>query len=259
MRLESTVTDASARTYRATVQYDGTAYYGFQRQRHGVPSIQAELEQALSRLAHRPIRVLGAGRTDTGVHALGQVIAFTIEWPERHGTAALQRALNANLPSDIAVADVMEVAPGFHPRFDARRRGYEYRILTATVRRPLWRRRAWHVVGSLDLTQMNVAAALLVGVNDFATFGRPTTGESTIREVYGATWRREDEFLIFDIRANAFLNRMVRSIVGSLKMVGSGQWSPDEFWAAFAARERNRSAMAAPAQGLYLVSVEYDN
>lgn len=259
MTFESTVADASARTYRASVQYDGTAYYGFQRQRRGVPSIQAELEQALSRLANGPIRVLGAGRTDTGVHALGQVIAFTIEWPEQHGTAALHRALNANLPPDIAVADVVEVAPGFHPRFDARRRSYEYRILTAPVRRPLWRRRAWHVTGPLDVGQMNVAAALLVGVNDFATFGRPTTGESTIREVFAATWRPEDEFLIFDVCANAFLNRMVRSIVGSLKMVGSGQWTLDDFSAALAARERNRSAMAAPAHGLYLVSVEYDN
>lgn len=259
MTFESTAAGVSARTYRATVQYDGTAYFGFQRQRRGVRSIQAELEQALSRLANCPIRVLGAGRTDTGVHALGQVIAFTIEWPERHGTAALHRALNANLPPDIVVADMVEVAPGFHPRFDARCRGYEYHILLAPVRRPLWRRRAWHVAGSLDVAQMNAAAALLVGVNDFATFGRPTTGDSTVREVYGAIWRREGEFLIFDIRANAFLNRMVRSIVGSLKMVGSGQWTLDDFSTAFAVRKRSRSAMAAPAHGLYLMSVEYDN
>jgi tRNA pseudouridine38-40 synthase len=182
VELEPKVEDPAARTYRATVQYDGTAYYGFQRQRRGVPSVQAELEQALTRLVDHPIRVLGAGRTDTGVHALGQVIGFTIEWPDRHGREALQRALNANLPMDIVVSDLNEVQPGFHPRFDARRRCYEYHILNEPIRQPLWRYRAWHVAQRLDLDRMNEAAALLVGGHDFATFGRPTVGDSTIRD-----------------------------------------------------------------------------
>jgi tRNA pseudouridine38-40 synthase len=259
VELEPKVDDPAARTYRATVQYDGTNYYGFQRQRHGVPSVQAELEQALTRLVDRPIRVLGAGRTDTGVHALGQVIGFTIEWPDRHGREALQRALNANLPMDIVVSDLSEVEPGFHPRFDARRRCYEYHILNEPIRQPLWRYRAWHVAQRLDLARMNEAAALLIGAHDFATFGRPTVGDSTIREVYAATWRSAGQTAIFEICANGFLHRMVRSIVGSLKMVGSGRWSFDDFAEALAARERKRSATAAPAHGLYLVSVEYDN
>lgn len=248
-----------ARTYRATVQYDGTNYYGFQRQRRGVPSVQAELEHALARLVDHPVRVLGAGRTDTGVHALGQVIGFTIEWPEKHGSEALHRALNANLPQDIVISELAMAQPRFHPRFDARRRSYVYHILNVPIRQPLWRHRAWHVAQRLNPARMNEAAALLIGVHDFATFGRPTVGESTIREVYSAAWRRDAHMVTFEISANGFLYRMVRSIVGSLKMVGCGKWSVLDFADALAARERKRSATAAPAHGLYLVSVEYDN
>jgi len=255
----SKVDQTVARTFRAIVQYDGTAYNGFQRQRHGVTSIQAELEDALARLADRPIRVLGAGRTDTGVHALGQVISFTIEWPGKHGPGALQRALNANLPPDIAVVELVEAEPGFHPRFDARRRCYEYYILNVPVRRPLLRWRAWHVARTLDVDRMNEAAKLLIGVHDFATFGRAPVGDNTVREVHSAIWRREDEMVIFRICANAFLQRMVRSVVGSLKMVGTGGWSKDDFADAIVSCERKRSGTAAPAHGLYLVSVEYNN
>ncbi len=255
MTLES---KGKARTYRATVQYDGTAYYGFQRQRRGVPSIQAELESALTRLVNHPMRVLGAGRTDTGVHALGQVISFTIEWPDRHGPEALHRALNANLPPDIVIAELAEADPGFHPRYDARRRCYEYRILNTPVRQPLLRHRAWHVAGALDVERMNEAAVCLIGEHDFATFGRPTVGESTVREIFDAHWQRQGELLVFRVCANAFLNRMVRSIVGSLKAVGSGKWTSEMLAGALAARQRKRSATAAPAHGLYLVSVEYN-
>ncbi len=253
---------AEARSFRATVEYDGTAYFGFQRQRRGPNrvgvSIQEELEEALGRLAGHPIRVTGAGRTDTGVHALGQVIGFTIEWPQRRGDAALLRALNASLPPDIAVSTLAEALPGFHPRFDARRRTYEYRVLNAPVRRPLFRWRAWHVAAALDEAQMNVAAARLVGTRDFATFGRPPVGDNTTRTIYSAAWRRESDLLIFRVVANAFLHRMVRSLVGSLRKVGDGSWSVDDFAVALAACDRKRSASAAPAHGLYLVSVEYD-
>jgi tRNA pseudouridine38-40 synthase len=256
VELESKET-AAARTFRATVQYDGTAYYGFQRQRRGVPSIQAELEQALAHLAGHPIRVTGAGRTDTGVHALGQVIGFTIEWPIGHGNAALLRALNANLPEDVAVVELNEAAVDFHPRFDARRRTYEYLILRSAIRQPLWRHRAWQVAQALDVRRMNAAAALLPGTRDFATFGNAPVGDNTVREVFAAEWHEAGELLAFRICANAYLHRMVRSVVGSLKIVGTGKWSVDEFAAALAARDRKRSATAAPAHGLYLVSVEY--
>jgi tRNA pseudouridine38-40 synthase len=258
VRLESGES-AAAQRYRATVQYDGTAYNGFQRQRRGVPSIQAELEQALARVTGQTARVLGAGRTDAGVHALGQVIGFTIEQPWQHGRPALLRALNANLPPDIVVSTVEDAPPQFHPRFDARRRTYAYHIVGGPVRQPLLRHRAWHVAQPLDVSRMNEAAAILLGVHDFATFGRVTTGESTVREVFAAQWRHEGELLIFDICANAFLQRMVRSVVGSLKAVGSGHWTVETFAAAMVAGERKRSATAAPAHGLYLLSVEYDD
>lgn len=246
------------RCYRATIEYDGTAYRGFQRQRVGQPSIQAELEKALSSITATPGHVLGAGRTDTGVHALGQVVSFTIDWPDRHGTAALMRALNANLPEDIAVLDLQVAPEAFHPRYDARRRTYEYRILNTDVRHPLQRSRAWQVSRVLDVARMNDAAAMLVGIHDFATFGRPPVGENSVREVYEARWRREGEWVSLTISANAFLQRMVRSLVGSMKEVGTGNWALQEFSEAFAARDRRRSATAAPPQGLYLVAVEYD-
>lgn len=259
MEPESKEGTAVAQTYRATVQYDGTGYYGFQRQRKGFPSIQAELEQALARIIGHSVRVAGAGRTDTGVHALGQVIGFTIEWPKQHGHAALMRAMNANLPPDIGVTDLVEASPEFHPRFDARQRTYDYHILVSPVRQPLERHRAWQVPQMLDVARMNEAAGFLIGVHDFATFGRPTVGDKTVREVYAAEWRQESELLVFRICANAFLQRMVRSVVGSLKAVGSGRWTVDDFAAALAACERKRSESAAPAHGLYLMSVEYDN
>jgi tRNA pseudouridine38-40 synthase len=243
--------------YRATIEYDGTQYYGFQRQR-SAPTIQESIEQALASLAGEPVRITGAGRTDTGVHALGQVISFDLHWPARHGVAALQRALNANLPEDIVVLQLTEAPDGFHPRFDARQRTYHYLICNTPVRRPLCRKRCWHVSRPLDVDLMNQAAALLVGTHDFGTFGRPPKGENTIRQVYQAFWWRNGDRLRFEITANAFLYRMVRSLVGSLKMVGAGGWTVEQFRDAFEAGQRAHSATAAPACGLYLVSVNYE-
>lgn len=241
--------------YRALIEYDGTAYYGFQRQRAEQPTIQGALEQALTQIVHQPVVVSGAGRTDRGVHATGQVISFVIEW--QHAVEELQRALNANLPADIAILQLEETTISFHPRFDAQKRVYLYHIYNAPVRSPIRRDRSWHVRQPLNMALMNEAAQHLVGVQDFATFGQPTQGESTVREVFAAQWQQQGEMLVFLIEANAFLQRMVRSVVGSLKAVGEGRWSVEEFEAALNARDRRRSAMVAPAQGLYLVSVTY--
>ena len=246
-----------AQAFRATVQYDGTAYYGFQRQRSGFPSVQDELEQALASLTGHWVRVIGAGRTDSGVHALGQVIGFKIRWPAAHGFMALMRAMNSRLPKDIAVVELAEATEDFHPRFDAKRRTYEYRILCSQTRQPLLRHLAWQIATKLDIEPMNAAAAHLVGSQDFATFGRAPVGDNTVREVYRAEWRAEGEMLVFQICANAFLNRMVRSVVGSLKKVGEGKWTAGQLATALAARDRKQSATAAPAHGLYLLSVEY--
>jgi tRNA pseudouridine38-40 synthase len=241
--------------YRARVEYDGTAYYGFQRQPKDQPTIQGELERALSYLARQPIDVTGAGRTDSGVHALGQVVSFVMDW--RHDTKALQRAANASLPVDIAILQLEEVVSTFHPRFDAHRRTYAYHIYNAAVRSPLQRLRSWHVRRPLDVARMNKAAQELVGVHDFATFGRPPQGDNTVRQVFEASWRRQDDLVVFYIEANAFLYRMVRSVVGCLRAVGDGTWTTADFVTALRACDRSYVDNVAPPHGLYLVSVTY--
>jgi len=241
--------------YRARIEYDGTDYFGFQRQRDDQPTIQGAVEQALSRVFQQPIGVTGAGRTDSGVHATGQVISFDVVW--RHSTEDLQRALNANLPADIVILQLDETTTTFHPRFDARRRAYAYHIYNTAVRSPLRRQRSWHVSQPLDVALMNQAAACLPGVHDFATFGQPPQGDNTVREVFTAHWQRQGDLMVFFIEANAFLYRMVRSLVGSMKAVGDGRWSISEFEAALHACDRHRSGTVAPAHGLYLVSVTY--
>ena len=219
-------------------------------------------------MAKVPVTVTAAGRTDSGVHARGQVIAFEMGW--RHATATLRRAINATLPEAIVLRTLEPAAPDFHPRYDARRRAYEYYLYNAPVRSPLCRHHSWHVRVPLDLESMNRAAAHLVGVHDFATFGTPPQGDSTVRELFHAGWQRlpatdgplglDDEvgaMLVFHIEANAFLYRMVRSIVGSLHAVGAGAWSVERFLEAFQSQDRTQSATTAPPQGLYLVNVRY--
>lgn len=243
--------------YRATVEYDGTNYFGFQRQIAAQQTIQGELEKALSKLAQASIQVIGAGRTDAGVHARGQVIAFDFAaW--RHGEGRLQRALNGTLPEDIAVRDVQVVSEEFHPRFDALRRGYRYTVWNRPNPSPLRQRYAWHIRQPLDVAAMNVAAAHLIGEHDFATFGTPPQGDNTVRRLFRAEWQQHDDVLQFDIEGTAFLKRMVRSIVGSLRLVGIGRWSVDDFVTAMQAAERSRAGQTAPACGLVLEFVSYD-
>ena len=241
--------------YRALIEYDGTAYYGFQRQRPEHPTIQGTLEEAIRQLAQQPVTVTGAGRTDSGVHALGQVISFDINW--RHGLEALQRAINANLPADIVILQLNQASPTFHPRFDARRRSYAYHIYNAVVRSPVRRFHSWHVRRSLDVDKMNQAASYLLGQHDFGTFGQPPVGENRVRELFRAEWKRDKDLLVFHIEANAFLYRMVRSLVGSMKLVGDDSWTVEDFVAAFRSCDRSQSGTVAPPQGLYLVSVTY--
>ena len=243
--------------YQAVIEYDGTEFVGFQRQAAG-RTVQGELEGALSRVGWSGRAVLGAGRTDTGVHALGQVIAFDFEW--NHGSADLLAALNANLPRDIAVQSLREADPGFHPRFAARSRSYRYTIYNRPVRSPRAGRFAWHVwPPALQIEAMQAAGRTLLGTQDFAAFGAdPDEGENTVRTVTRADWSAGEEgWLHFDIRADAFLRRMVRSLVGALVAVGAGHLGLDEFQAILAARDRNRCPPVAPPQGLCLMEVEY--
>ena len=239
---------------RAVVAYDGTNYGGFQRQTNA-PTIQAALEAALRQVTQEQITITAAGRTDAGVHATGQVIAFDTAW--QHGLDALQRALNAVLPADIAVQKIEEASPSFHPRYDALSRRYRYTIYNAPVRCPLALRYSLHVAAPLDVTAMQQAARLLVGEHDFAAFGRPPKGKITVRRVLAAVWSGEPPWLTFDIEANAFLYRMVRRIVGTLLWVGQGKMSVSEFGTVLASRDRTRAGPAVPPQGLCLVEVRY--
>ncbi|MFQ5610941.1 MAG: tRNA pseudouridine(38-40) synthase TruA [Anaerolineae bacterium] len=248
------VDPAVERRYGAVLEYDGTDFSGFQIQAEG-RTVQGELETALRRVTQVETRVIGAGRTDAGVHASGQVIAFTVPW--RHTTQDLQRALNAVLPADVALRTLRPVPGAFHPRFDAIRRTYHYTVLNQPERSPLGRRYACHTPQPLDVEAMRQAGQCLIGRHDFASFGRPPQGNKTVRHVTQAEWVAEGPRLTFVISANAFLYRMVRAIVGTLLQVGKGERAPAEMLAILEARERSLAGPLAPACGLCLVEVGY--
>ncbi len=252
-----------ATRFRAVAAYDGTRYHGFQRQAGETLTIQGALETAIAGVTGQTVTVIGAGRTDTGVHATGQVIAFDVEW--RHPPEALGRAINAHLPPDIALDAVRRAEPGFHPRFDARSRTYVYSLYGGAVRQPLWMKRAWHVPPALDLAAMQRAADCLVGTHDFAAFGTAPQGENTVREVLSAgvevrpaVLPGPTEVVQVTIEANAFLYRMARRIVGALVRVGSGALTVAEFEVALHAADPTWPNPAAPAWGLCLTSVRYE-
>ncbi len=252
------VTDKVAR-YKAILEYDGTDFLGFQRQAQGLlRTVQGEVETALGRIGWVGKAVLGAGRTDTGVHASGQVIAFDFDWP--HGDEDLLRALNANLSPDVAVKSLAVCAPDFHPRFRARGRRYRYTIYNAPVRSPLAGRYAWHVwPPALSVAAMQTASRLLMGGHDFAAFGAdPKKNHRTIRTLSISEWSQAPGgWLYFDIQADAFLYRMVRSLVGALKRVGAGDLTVAAFEAILESRDRAQCPPLAPPQGLCLVEVLY--
>jgi tRNA pseudouridine38-40 synthase len=243
-----------SRHFRATVAYDGTDFLGFQLQSSG-RTIQGVLENALAQVTQATVRVVGAGRTDSGVHARGQVIAFGSDW--RHQVEELQRALNAVLPPDVVVLELGLAAEGWHPRFSALRRHYRYTVLNQPWRSPLDRRYAHHVAKPLDLQAMRSGAGALVGVHDFAAFGQPTQGESTVREVYDALWRQDGPWFTFDVVGNAFLRGMVRCLVGALLRVGAGFWPVERVAEVLESCDRAQAAPPAPACGLCLMRVEY--
>lgn len=240
---------------QGVVAYDGTEYSGFQRQTNTL-TVQEALEAALAQITQETVTVLAAGRTDAGVHATGQVVAFDTAW--RHEVDDLWRALNAVLPADIAFLKIEEAAPDFHPRYDACSRRYRYTVCNAPVRQPLALRYSLHVAASLDVGAMERAAQMLVGEHDFAAFGQPPKqGGTTVRRVLAAGWGKDAPWLHFDIEANAFLYRMVRSIVGTLLQVGRGVMEVEEFASVLASCDRDRSGPTAPPHGLCLVEVKY--
>jgi tRNA pseudouridine38-40 synthase len=244
--------------YRATLAYDGTGFLGFQKQGTG-RTVQAEVEAALRAVFGQPVSVVGAGRTDAGVHATGQVIAFDAEW--LHGDDALLTVLNHALPQDIALRDLAQQAD-FHPRYDALARAYRYDVMpTSPVRHPLMSRLAWQIAQPLDVPRMNEAASLLLGEHDFATFGRPPKGTNTVRVVYESVWRQHESLYgpvcSYSIEATAFLHHMVRRIVTMLVDVGRGWQTVTQFETAFRAASLRCAGKPAPPQGLVLVHVRY--
>jgi tRNA pseudouridine38-40 synthase len=240
---------------KLTLEYDGTNYYGWQVQANA-PTVQGRLEATLARLFNGSIRVRVAGRTDTGVHAIGQVVSFVA--PRMMELPRLHRALNALLPSDIAVRHIEETHAQFNPRRDARSRVYHYRIWNHPHRSAVWARYSWHVPVLLDCEAMNHAAALLVGDHDFSSFqGADTVKHNPHRSVLRSLVRQDDDFVVYDVEARSFLRHMVRNIVGTLVDVGRGALRVEEFAKIFAARDRTRAGLNAPPQGLFLVEVKY--
>lgn len=243
------------RTLKLTVAYDGTRYCGWQRQDNG-PTIQAALEDAFLPLLGVTPTVHGAGRTDAGVHALGQVASVEADTP--HPAAAIQRALNIRLDPDIRVLTVEDAPVGFHARFDAIGKTYRYRLWTAAVTSPFAHRYVWHVPQRLDVVAMQAAAHALLGRHDFSAFqSAGSEVADAVRTLDRIDLRKEDDEVIVDVHGDGFLRHMVRAIVGTLVDVGAGRRDPVSTALLLASRDRGRAGDTAPAQGLTLVSVDY--
>lgn len=235
------------------VEYDGTDFEGFQIQKRG-RTVQGELERALREITGEKIRVTGGGRTDTGVHALGQGVHFDTSWQRPIET--LQRALNAVLPIDIAIRSIARAPDDFSARYSAVSREYRYTILNQPIRSPLEQRYALLVPEPLDDQAMDAAARCLIGVHDFGGFGTPPKGDVTTREMYRASVRRNGVHVIVELQANAFLYRMVRRIVGTLLSVGKDAMSVQGFREVLA--RKRKAGPSVPPQGLCLIAVNYN-
>ena len=246
--------------YQVILAYDGTEYLGSQRQAKS-RTAQGELEKTLRQLGWSGRSALLAGRTDTGVHASGQVAAFDLDWA--HADGDLLRALNANLPADMAARDIRIAPPKFHPRFDATSRHYRYRLFCQQVRDPLRERSAWRVWPEINGEALQKVAPLFVGQHDFASYGTPPrAGSSTVRTVMNSSWQARDDEWHFEVQANAFLYRMVRRLVFIQVAVAQGKVSVETVAGSLAKQveERERSELPsglAPAHGLTLVEVTY--
>ena len=261
---EGFVRETPERTLSLTVSYNGAPFSGFARQ-PGQLTVQGELEQALSLVFRRPVEVVCSGRTDAGVHALGQVVSFDVANDELEGRNlySLRRSLNALTHEDITVREVEERQPGFSARFDAQWREYHYHVCLDEVPPLFMRDFSWYVHGQLDIDAMREAAAHLVGEHDFKSFcmAASAVGKPTCRNVHEISLSREmimgEGILTIKVVGNAFLHSMVRTIVGTLVMVGRGQRKPEWVREVLEARNRTAAGENAPAAGLVFWRVQY--
>jgi tRNA pseudouridine38-40 synthase len=242
--------------YKITIEYDGTPFSGWQRQADR-PSVQQALEEAIERFSGERVTTQAAGRTDAGVHALGQVAHFDLsrEWdPFR-----IREAMNYHLrPDPVAIIDAEAVPETFEARFSAKARHYEYRILNRRAPPVIERNHVWHVPMALDAEAMDCAAGLILGQHDFTTFrSAECQANSPIRTLDVFSVRAEPEHIVITASARSFLHHQVRSMVGSLKLVGEGKWSPKKFRAVLDARDRSKCGAMAPSSGLYLTRADY--
>ncbi len=240
---------------KLTIEYDGTNYSGWQLQASH-DSIQGRIESALERIFATPVRVFGAGRTDAGVHARGQVAS--IKLPRQFDPGELLRALNALLPADIVILEATPAPDDFDPRRSAKSRVYEYRVLNRRIQSAFDYRYSWLVREPLDLFALNDAASVFLGEHDFASFR--TLGsevKTTVRNVIASEWKRDGEFILYRVEANSFLRHMVRAMVAAMVEAGRGKLSATEIATMLQARDRHAAPAGAPPGGLYLVEVRY--
>ena len=242
--------------YKLTIEYDGTPFAGWQRQ-PDQPSVQEALETAIRAMSGEVVKTQAAGRTDAGVHALEQVAHFDLS--KAWDPFRIREALNYHLrPAPVAIVAAEAVGDDFEARFSATARHYQYRILNRRAPAALERNRVWQVAASLDVEAMDYAASLILGRHDFTTFRSSLCqAKSPVRTLDVLTVRREAEHVIITASARSFLHHQVRSMVGSLRLVGEGKWAPADLRAALEARQRARCGAMAPAAGLYLTGVDY--
>ena len=240
--------------YFIRFSYNGTKYHGWQSQPNAI-SVQETLVKALSVILNSPIELMGAGRTDTGVHAREMFAHFDYEIP--FDKTILVHKLNSFLPKDIAVYDFIAVHPDAHARFDARKRTYEYHI--NTIKDPFLQDGSWYYHTDLDLSLMNQAAQLLFTHTDFQCFSKSNTDVNTYNcKVTDAKWKQDGHMLVFTISADRFLRNMVRAIVGTLVNIGLHKITLEDFDTILQSKDRNKAGFSVPAHGLYLTEIQYD-
>jgi len=241
--------------YQVVIAYDGTEFKGMQRQGNA-RTVQGEIEKALKVMGWQDRAILIAGRTDTGVHASGQVIAFDFPW--NHSLDDLRNALNANFPQDLAASELREVRDDFHPRYDALSRVYLYRIVCSSIRDPLRERYFWRVWPGIDLKTLRDCARRLIGNQDFAAFGTPPKESgTTVRHVIRAEWQQNGDMYQFEVEGNAFLYHMVRRMVSLQVEVGQGKFKPETLSGFLNGELPGMIQGLAPAHGLCLTKVNY--